>query len=134
MIAVAFRPIDPTHPLAVIFNTLTFWFFILMVMYFAWRIFFGRISSNKEKSKEEFTKLKREWLENGTAIADWVRTHLQELNLNLEATISNPEFQELLRKDFEIYEKLVTLDPKLKEDPTVIKGRDFYKFLIREGN
>src|SRR3989338_8953418 len=102
MTAVAFRPVEISQGLSLIFDILTFWFLVFVATYFAWRTFFGGRSFNEKESEKQLRKLSREWCENGIAISDWVRIHLRELDLNQKATISNPEFQELLWRDFEI--------------------------------
>lgn len=85
----------------------------------------------RAKRPKEKTKLFREWSENGDAILNWLRAHRDELNRDIKAMISHPEFQKLLWKDFELYSKLIILDPNLKEDPMANEGRIFYGSLIR---
>jgi hypothetical protein len=135
MVAIAFSPVEIFPSLSVIFGNIIIFFLAFVVVCFVWGIIFFRgKSSNAKKSEEELLKLLREWCENGTALSDWVRTNFQGSNLSWDVLISNPEFQELLQRDFEIYDKIVILDPKLKEDPIVIAGRSFYKSLVRTEN
>lgn len=131
MMAVAFKPAEIDPHLSLVIFEVTFAVFVgILVVLFVQHL----VSFLRTKRSEEEIKLFHEWCENGTAISNWLKTRYQELKLNHEATISKPEFQDLLRKDFEIYERLIILDPKLKEDPIANKGRAFYGSLVRTEN
>ncbi len=52
MIAVLFKLVDPGHPLMVMFDVFSFWFFELLLIYFMWRIFWRIIDLNAKKPKD----------------------------------------------------------------------------------
>ncbi|MBI2062368.1 MAG: hypothetical protein HYT64_01625 [Candidatus Yanofskybacteria bacterium] len=134
MFGVLFRPVEISQGLSVVLSILTFWFLVFAALYFMWRAIFGTRSSDAKKPDEQLRELRHEWYENGVAIENWLKVHREELYVDLAATLSRSEFQELIWKDFEIYEQLTILDPKLKEDPIFNKGRQFYGSLIRTEN
>ncbi len=109
-----------------------------LILALIWTMRVLRMIKGRRRSAEiirlEIIRLIQKWSENGTAILNWVEAHHKELAINKEADLSHPEFQELLWKDFEIYNRLVILDPKLKENPMITKHRNFYGSLIRTEN
>lgn len=114
---------------------LTFFLGVIFIVYgVVSTVLFARRLVKAKRLEKEQIRLFIEWYKSGAAIVNWLKAHLQELTLNQEAATSNPEFQELLRKDFEIYERVTVLVPRLKKDPVVQFGADLYKSLIKTEN
>ena len=132
MLVMVFKPVEvsPDLSLIIFITTLIILMVVMVILYIKNLV---KVFKEREITLER-VKLSREWHKNGKDISNWLKAHCDDLNKNFKATIFHTEFQELLWKDFKIYERLIILDPKLKEDPKLNIGREFYKFLIRTEN
>ncbi len=132
MVAVVFKPVEINPDLlSIIFGDL----FIVLGIVLAILAVRNLVKFlTTRESDRELQKLSHEWYENGKAVTNWLKAHHKELGIDTKATLSCPEFQELICKDFKIYDRLIILDPKLKEDPILNRGREFYGSLIRTEN
>ncbi len=98
----------------------------LAIFYGVWAV----STLREEKKSKEKLKLWQEWRKNGIAMSKWIEDHYEELYTAPESTIARPELQAMLWKDFDIYGRLVVLDPSIKDDPVFREGREFYASLI----
>ena len=88
--------------------------------------------NRKEKqNREERLAILNEWVENGQKMKTWLDGHFADLmNQNPSVTIGHPEFQALLWKDFDLYQKSLIFYPDIQEDQTLMEGRAFFEKLI----
>jgi len=84
----------------------------------------------KKRKREEGLAILHEWVENGQKMKTWLEEHFADLNQNPSATIAYSQFQNLLWKDFDLYQKVHTFYPDIQENQKLMEGRAFFEKLI----
>ena len=109
---------------------LTFTSVVLLVLFFVSRL--DNIKLRGELAKAE---IDIRFLKESIAIRDWYVSSLKMYSALLKNDcnrnfISSPSFQEMLIREFELFDKVRSLNPEIELDQEIMKSRQFYAYLM----